>query len=222
MLDHCPPTYKDKKVREKCENNDDFRAETFFEQIPVYDVIKNNSLYKNVWCAKCHLGRTFMLQYFKLKIKCNVPPPKGFNSTQTLEYMIKHCNKMQFKLPSEKEARRFCFPTIDSCPVSASAEERKACRESPVRVVFSHSKGKNYRSIECMACNVNASVLRQAECGPQTGKDILFEPSSFEVVMTLKRSPFGDENEIGGIKTTETCSEVSILLLYLLFQGIIE
>lgn len=219
MVEHCPATFKDKIIREKCENNSDLRAETFYQQIPVISLIgKVKVSYKNEYCAKCHQNN-LMLTYFDLKIKCNVPPPKGLNNTQTLRYLLKYCNRMQFKL-GNIYPRRFCFPTKDSCPASASAEERKACLESPVGVVYSRSKGKNYRSMACMACHVNSSLLRQAECGPQTGKDDIFNPSSFEVVMVFQRSPIDDSSGIQEVKTTEKCNEVSVFPVIILVSRI--
>lgn len=201
IVEQCPSEFKNPLVLKKCNSNDDYRSKTFFDQIPVYDML-TKTIYKNKWCGSCNGVLNLMLIYLNLRVKCNVSPPHSLNYTQALDYIIEHCDRMQFRLNQEDE-RRYCFPTIDSCPANSSADEKKACLQSPTAVVYDRPRTRNYRSIECMACHSTPEQLKQAECGPKKTPGNVFKPSSFEVVMKF------DISAESGVKIAQKKTEVT-------------
>lgn len=214
MVEQCPSQFKDAQILKKCHSQEDYRSETFFDQIPVV-YIMNRIIYKNKWCAFCN-GVPYehipLLFFLKLRVKCNVSPLASFNYTQALNYIIRHCDRMQFEL-EQGVKRRNCFSTIDLCPANSTAEEKRACIQSPTQVVFDDSRKTNYRSIECMACHSTPDQLKQATCGPRKIPENVFKPSSFEVVMNFEMTP-NKAVKIASTATRITCGKVSYHIIW--------
>lgn len=211
IVEECPSNLIDQEIRKKCHSTDALQVDTFLDQIPVMDGLSGIN-YKNKWCASCHKVMLPLMFYYQLLVKCNVNPPTLLNYTQTLDYIFKHCNRVHFVLDPERK-RRFCYyknPTIDSCPTNASIEKKKACLQSPTRVVYDRSTLKNYRSIECMACHATTDQLRRAECGPRVDAGNVFTPSSFEIVMNFENRGNAVEvkKEFTRVKCKEVCEHI--------------
>ena len=108
MISTCAAGWQDKEVRSKClsganATNRTFTSANVLEGIPValFDPRRQGIHYSNMYCGICNNEIKFFLIFWELKFRCNIKPPQGFNSTQTLDYMLKYC-PTRAVLPTEQ------------------------------------------------------------------------------------------------------------------------
>ena len=207
MISTCAAGWKDKEVRSKClsganATNRIFTSANVLEGIPValFDPLRQGIHYSNMYCGICNNVIKFFLIFWELKFRCNTKPPRGFNNTQTLDYMLKYC-PTRAVLPPEQFKFRSCFPMVSSCSIEKQTQHKDGCLKGKSGVVFEGETLKNYKNYHCVLCN--GLSMTKASCGPRE-PDTIFEPKSFEIVMQFEPS-ITNQQKIKRTKVTLTC-----------------
>ena len=209
MISTCAAGWKDKEVRSKClsganATNRIFTSANVLEGIPValFDPLRQGIHYSNMYCGICNNVIKFFHIFWELKFRCNIKPPRGFNNTQTLDYMLKYC-PTRVVLPPEQFKVRSCFPMVSSCSIEKQTQHKDGCLKGKSGVVFEGETLKNYKNYHCVLCN--GLSMTNASCGPRE-PDTIFEPRSFEIVMQFE--PFiTNQQKIKRTKVTLTCPQ---------------
>ena len=204
MISTCAAGWEDKEVRSKClsganATNRTFTSANVLEGIPValFDPFRQGIHYSNIYCGICNKVIKFFLIFWELKFRCNIKPPRGFNSTRTLDYMLKYC-PTRVVLPTELFKVRSCLPMVSSCSIEKQTQHKDGCLKGTSGVVF---KEKNYKNYHCVLCN--GLSMTGTSCGPRE-PDILFEPKSFEIVMQFEALTT-NQQKIKRTEVTSTC-----------------
>jgi len=210
MISTCAAGWEDKEVRSKClsganATNRTFTSANVLEGIPValFDPAGRQGIhYSNIYCAICNNVIKFSRIFWELKFRCNIKPPKGFNSTQTLDYMLKYC-PTRVVLPTEQFKVRSCLPMVSSCSIEKQTQHKDGCLKGTSGVVFEGETLKNYKNYHCVLCN--GLSMTRASCGPRE-PDTIFEPKSFEIVMQFDLLTT-NQQKIKRTKVTSTCPQ---------------
>ena len=210
MISTCAAGWEDKEVRSKClsganATNRTFTSANVLEGIPValFDPLRQGIHYSNIYCGICNNVIKFFLIFWELKFRCNIKPPRGFNNTQTLDYMLKYC-PTRVVLPTEQFSKvRSCLPMVSSCSIEKQTQHKDGCLKGTSGVVFEREALKNYKNYHCVLCN--GLSMTNASCGPRE-PDIIFEPKSFEIVMQFEPL-ITNQLKIKRTKVTSTCPE---------------
>ena len=209
MISTCAAGWKDKEVRSKClsganATNRIFTSENVLEGIPValFDPLRQGIHYSNMYCGICNNVIKFFLIFWELKFRCNIKPPRGFNNTQTLDYMLKYC-PTRVVLPPEQFKVRICLPMVSSCSIEKQTRHKDGCLKGKSGVVFEGETLKNYKNYHCVLCN--GLSMTEASCGPRE-PDTVFEPKSFEIVMQFEPL-ITNQQKIKRTKVTLTCPQ---------------
>ena len=215
MISTCAVGWKDKEVRSKClagakATNHTFTSANILEGIPVAllalpDPLNPNPRqgihYSNIYCGICNNENRLLLLNWELKFRCNIKPPQGFNSTETLDYMLKYC-PTRVVLPTEHFKVRSCLPaTVSSCSIEKQTEHKDGCLKGTSGVIFVGKTLTNYKNYHCVFCN--GLSMTGASCGPRE-VDNIFNPKSFEIVMQFEPSPT-NQPKTKLTKVTSTC-----------------
>ena len=207
MISTCAAGWEDKEVRSKClsganATNRTFTSANVLEGIPValFDPLRQGIHYSNIYCGICNNVIKFFLIFWELKFRCNTKPPRGFNNTQTLDYMLKYC-PTRVVLPPEQFKVRSCFPMVSSCSIEKQTQHKDGCLKGKSGVVFEGETLKNYKNYHCVLCN--GLSMTEASCGPRE-PDTIFEPKSFEIVMQFEPL-ITNQQKIKRTKVTLTC-----------------
>ncbi|XP_073242860.1 uncharacterized protein [Porites lutea] len=207
MISTCAAGWKDEEVRSKClsganATNRIFTSANVLEGIPValFDPLRQGIHYSNIYCGICNNVIKFFLIFWELKFRCNTKPPRGFNNTQTLDYMLKYC-PTRVVLPPEQFKVRSCFPMVSSCSIEKQTQHKDGCLKGKSGVVFEGETLKNYKNYHCVLCN--GLSMTEASCGPRE-PDTIFEPKSFEIVMQFEPL-ITNQQKIKRTKVTLTC-----------------
>ena len=188
MISTCAVGWKDKEVRLKClvgskSANRAFTSANILEDLPVASLLEPEIHYRNIYCGICNnVINKRLLLFWKLKFRCNIRPPTDYNSTQTLDYMLKYCPS-RIVQPHQKFKIRSCLPMVSSCSVSIHTEHKKGCLMGASGVIFSKRTTENYKNYHCLYCN--GLSMNETKCGPREKLDI-FNPKSFEIVMEFQ------------------------------------
>ncbi|CAH3041666.1 unnamed protein product [Porites lobata] len=210
MISTCAAGWEDKEVRSKClsganATNRTFTSANVLEGIPValFDPLRQGIHYSNIYCGICNNVIKFFLIFWELKFRCNIKPPRGFNNTQTLDYMLKYC-PTRVVLPTEQFSKvRSCLPMVSSCSVEKQTQHKDGCLKGTSGVVFKEGILKNYKNYHCVLCN--GLSMTGARCGPRE-PDTVFEPKSFEIVMQFEPL-ITNQQKIKRTKVTLTCPQ---------------
>ena len=210
MISTCAAGWQDKEVRSKClsganATNRTFTSANVLEGIPVtfFDPRRQGIHYSNMYCGICNNVIKFFLIFWELKFRCNIKPPRGFNNTQTLDYMLKYC-PTRVVLPTEQFSKvRSCLPMVSSCSVEKQTQHKDGCLKGTSGVVFKGETLKNYKNYHCVLCN--GLSMTGASCGPRE-PDTVFEPKSFEIVMQFEPL-ITNQQKIKRTKVTMTCPQ---------------
>ena len=210
MISTCAPGWQDKEVRSKClsganATNRTFTSANVLEGIPValFDPRRQGIHYSNMYCGICNNVIKFFLIFWELKFRCNIKPPRGFNNTQTLDYMLKYC-PTRVVLPTEQFSKvRSCLPMVSSCSIEKQTQHKDGCLKGTSGVVFKGETLKNYKNYHCVLCN--GLSMTNASCGPRE-PDTIFEPKSFEIVMQFEPL-ITNQQKIKRTKVTLTCPQ---------------
>ena len=210
MISTCAAGWQDKEVRSKClsganATNRTFTSANVLEGIPValFDPLRQGIHYSNIYCGICNNVIKFFLIFWELKFRCNIKPPRGFNNTQTLDYMLKYC-PTRVVLPTEQFSKvRSCLPMVSSCSIEKQTQHKDGCLKGTSGVVFEGETLKNYKNYHCVLCN--GLSMTNASCGPRE-PDTIFEPKSFEIVMQFEPL-ITNQQKIKRTKVTSTCPQ---------------
>ena len=210
MISTCAAGWQDKEVRSKClsganATNRTFTSANVLEGIPValFDPLRQGIHYSNIYCGICNNVIKFFLIFWELKFRCNIKPPRGFNNTQTLDYMLKYC-PTRVVLPTEQFSKvRSCLPMVSSCSIEKQTQHKDGCLKGTSGVVFEGETLKNYKNYHCVLCN--GLSMTNASCGPRE-PDTIFEPKSFEIVMQFEPL-ITNQQKIKRTKVTLTCPQ---------------
>ncbi|CAH3023416.1 unnamed protein product [Porites evermanni] len=209
MISTCAAGWEDKEVRSKClsganATNRIFTSANVLEGIPValFDPLRQGIHYSNMYCGICNNVIKFFRIFWELKFRCNIKPPRGFNNTQTLDYMLKYC-PTRVVLPPEQFKVRSCFPMVSSCSIEKQTQHKDGCLKGKSGVVFKGETLKNYKNYHCVLCN--GLSMTEASCGPRE-PDTIFEPRSFEIVMQFEPL-ITNQQKIKRTKVTLTCPQ---------------
>ena len=207
MISTCAAGWEDKEVRSKClsganATNRTFTSANVLEGIPValFDPLRQGIHYSNMYCGICNNVIKFSRIFWELKFRCNIKPPRGFNNTQTLDYMLKYC-PTRVVLPPEQFKVRSCLPMVSSCSIEKQTQHKDGCLKGKSGVVFEGETLKNYKNYHCVLCN--GLSMTEASCGPRE-PDTIFEPKSFEIVMQFEPL-ITNQQKIKRTKVTLTC-----------------
>ena len=205
MISNCAADWKDKEVRSKClaaTNAMDrkFSSANILEGIPVAFNLTQGLHYRNIYCGICNNVKTILLVFWELKFRCEIKPPQGFNSTQTLEYILKYC-PTRVVLPTEHFRIRTCIPMVSSCSIENQTEHKDGCLKGTSGIIFLPWDDKPYKNYHCVLCN--GLSMKNARCDP-IFKFQFVNSKSFEIVMQFK-TPTSNQKKTKVTKFPPTC-----------------
>ena len=208
MISNCAADWKDKEVRSKClagtnAMDRNFSSANILEGIPVAFKLTQGLHYRNIYCGICNNVKTMLLVFWELKFQCKIKPPQGFNSTQTLEYILKNC-PTRVVSPTEHFKIRTCIPMVSSCSIENQTEHKDGCLKGTSGIVFlpdyENYRNKVYKNYHCVLCN--GLSLKEASCHPPFW--YYFNYKSFEIVMQFK-TPTSNQKKTKVTKVSSTC-----------------
>ena len=141
MISRCADDWPHDQVRSKCENPTKSlrQASNIRRYIPA---VSGNFTFRNYFCAKCnHIAGN--LDYFPVEIKTNVIPPKHYNFSRKVNFLLS--NGAEFPedgpaRPKSSQTRRYCRESmVDSFPTSESSEGNTAsesCENGPLALML--------------------------------------------------------------------------------------
>ena len=160
--------------------------------------------YRNIYCGICNNVNTTSLVFWELKFPCEIKPPQGFNSTQTLDYMLEYCST-RVVLPTEHFKIRTCIPMVSSCSIENQTEHKDGCLKGTSGIIFladhKNSRDKAYKNYHCLLCN--GLSLKDARCSPLF-VFFFYNSKSFEIVMQFK-TPTSNQKKTKVTKFPPTC-----------------
>ena len=133
-----------------------FSSANILEGIPVAFKLTQGLHYRNIYCGICNNVTTILPVFWELKFRCKINPPQGFNSTQTLEYILTHC-PTRVVLPTEHFKIRTCMPMVSSCSIENQTEHKDGCLKGTSGIIFlpdyDYELNKAYKNYHCVLCN---------------------------------------------------------------------
>ena len=141
-----------------------------------------------------------LIVFWELKFQCKIKLPQGFNSTQTLEYILKYC-PTRVVLPTEHFKIRTCIPMVSSCSIENQTEHKDGCLKGTSGIIFLPWDDKPYKNYHCVLCN--GLSMKNARCDPFF-KSQFNNFKSFEIVMQFK-TPTSDQKKTKVTKFPPTC-----------------
>lgn len=161
MIDTCQPSWTNKNIKQKCEEDSD----ELLTILPVTDGVRK-TIYKNVFCAVCNQATN--VTYWKIEISKTIVEKAG---NQTLGDILAQTTKWKF-VNHYTEHTRYCMPKHPGCRNESSLAHlvRMSSRELqtvcnsysfPVEVKHTCSKKESYRNLHCMLC---AGVTYKDDC----------------------------------------------------------
>ena len=205
MISNCAANWKDEEVRSKClagtnAMDRNFSSANILEGIPVAFNLTQGLHYRNIYCGICNNVTTILPVFWELKFRCKINPPQGFNSTQTLEYILTHC-PTRVVLPTEHFKIRTCIPMVSSCSIENQTEHKDGCLKGTSGIIFLPWDYKPYKNYHCVLCN--GLSMKNARCDPFFR--FQFDNfKSFEIVMQFK-TPTSNQKKTKVTKFPPTC-----------------
>ena len=205
MISNCAANWKDEEVRSKClagtnAVDRNFSSANILEGIPVAFNLTQGLHYRNIYCGICNNVTTILPVFWELKFRCKINPPQGFNSTQTLEYILTHC-PTRVVLPTEHFKIRTCIPMVSSCSIENQTEHKDGCLKGTSGIIFLPWDYKPYKNYHCVLCN--GLSMKNARCDPFFR--FQFDNfKSFEIVMQFK-TPTSNQKKTKVTKFPPTC-----------------
>ena len=205
MISNCAANWKDEEVRSKClagtnAMDRNFSSANILEGIPVAFNLTQGLHYRNIYCGICNNVTTILPVFWELKFRCKINPPQGFNSTQTLEYILTHC-PTRVVLPTEHFKIRTCIPMVSSCSIENQIEHKDGCLKGTSGIIFLPWDDKPYKNYHCVLCN--GLSMKNARCDPFFR--FQFDNfKSFEIVMQFK-TPTSNQKKTKVTKFPPTC-----------------
>ena len=208
MISNCAADWKDNEVRSKClagtnAMDRNFSSANILEGIPVAFKLTQGLHYRTIYCGICNNVTTMLLVFWELKFLCKIKLPQGFNSTQTLEYILKYC-PTRVVLPTEHFKIRTCIPMVSSCSIENQTEHKDGCLKGTSGIIFlpdyDYELNKAYKNYHCVLCN--GLSMKDASCYPPFS--YFFEHKSFEIVMQFK-TPTSNQKKTKVTKFPPTC-----------------
>lgn len=169
MVAKCPPSYTNKDLKERCEKQFDYFAdssEDFTDIVPVTDNATEVS-FKNVYCAVCNNITEDDIIKWGTNVVCTTNPPFLVDYTENVKKALHDRTGcyLEFSLPDTmptSAAKKACNYLIDRCNMTGLfyPEDpflKKSCASYT-------SVYKHYKNVHCYLCNGNSEESVEETC----------------------------------------------------------
>ena len=172
IVTRCRPNWPYDNFRIKCEaplDNLDIPSPDLYGYLPVFG--HDNTTFRNIYCAICNGVRKF--EPWPFYTETRVAPPKHFNLTEQVHFLLHHGAAFRLRSPGENLARRYCArDVIESCPPDVKFE---SCTIGDVALISNELNGNIFKNSHCAACH---GLPRDALlCFPDSGSEVALWPS---------------------------------------------
>ncbi|XP_046841219.1 uncharacterized protein LOC124435327 [Xenia sp. Carnegie-2017] len=160
MISRCAHDWPYDIIRSKCEQPVTTlrNASDIARYLPA---IKYDLVFRNHFCALCNRIKGDF-EYFPLKIKTNILPPKRYSFEKKINFLLIHGAEFPRsgpQKPKTNQTRRYCLkPIVNSCQ---NDKRNDTCRNGPVSIISIF--GQHYKNYECALCN---NPLGPYQCFP--------------------------------------------------------
>ena len=214
MVTRCRPEWPYDTFRTKCTQPVKYFSSDVYGFLPV--VGRDNTTFRNMYCAICNGVERF--ETWHIYVKTAVIPPKKFNFTEKIHFLLSHGNKNGFMHRGANQAGRSCQKNehvIDSCPLG---EHFESCTNGDIAIITTDKWF--FKNTQCAACHGVSSKNFGCflERPSQSGCQILwpnFVPSSFFLDLSYSQV----ETEI---KTRVSINRISCGRSGMIFDDILE
>ena len=222
MIARCPDGFKNKEIRDKCEQRNGTALE---DHVPVSD-IDGTATFANKHCAECHLIPTDNVLKWQVRVECH-GSIFNFQSTDTILADItetKDCY-LDFQ-PLVPHHHKKCFEGISMCNVTGKWQHYDNFTERACQLY--KAPFQQYNNPFCAICNGldidRLTELTMAECSGGRRPQIGFVSFSALISMdsAAKHSLAEGTVRRKAIRIRDYCSEKQIYDAYTVSHNVVE